>query len=115
MRYRKHDANGDYTFGGDLAAFYIDVPEAVAQACATRLGLGLGEWFLDTTDGTPWKTRVLGFYTGSTRDLVIKQRVLGTIGVLNIEQYSSDVTHRAFTVDMTINTVYGVVQLAGPL
>lgn len=116
MRYRREDANGDMVFGGDLNAFYIDVPEAPAQAVMTRLGMGLGEWFLDTSDGTPWKTQVLGFYTGSTRDLVIKQRVLGTPGVTDIQNYSSQVSpRRAFTVSMQLNTVYGALILAGPV
>lgn len=118
MRYRKLDANGDYVWGGGLSAFYIDVPEAVAQAAATRLRLGLGEWFLDTTDGTPWRTQVLGKYTGNTRDLVLKSRVLGTTGAVNLSNYSSQVGvrgPRSFTVQMTLNTIYGQVILAGPV
>lgn len=118
MRYRKLDAKGDYVFGGGLNAFYIDVPEAVAQAVATRLKLQLGEWFLDTTDGTPWNTRVLGKYTGNTRDVVIKARVLATQGVVRISNYDSQVgvlAPRAFTVQMQIDTIYGRVLLAGPV
>lgn len=118
MKYRKLDANGDMVFGGDLNAFYIDNPEAVAQAVATRLRLSLGEWFLDTTDGTPWQTQVLGKYTGSTRDVVIKARVTDTPGVLSIVNYSSQVgalERRAFTVQMQINTIFGVVEIVGPL
>lgn len=118
MRYRKLDANGDYTWGGGLSSFFIDKPEAVAQAAGTRLRLQLGEWFLDITDGTPWQTQVLGKYTGNTRDLVLKSRVLGTTGAVSLASYSSQVGvtgPRGFTVQMTLNTIYGAVRLEGPV
>jgi len=109
MRYRKLDANGDRVFGHGQSDFWRDVPDAPAQAVLTRLHLEQGSWFLDTTEGIPWKTRVLGKYTGSTRDAVIRARVLGTQGVSGIAQYSSslDRNTRAFAVNMTIDTIYG--------
>src|SRR5260364_424406 len=55
MRYRRLDAAGDYAFGRGLSDFEQDTPEAVAQAVKTRLALRFGEWFLDTSDGTPWR------------------------------------------------------------
>ena len=85
MRYRKLDANGDYSFGAQQADFFVDSPEGVAQAVQTRLGLFTGEWFLDTTDGTPWRTEVLGKYTQDSYDAVIKDRILTTM-VINNEQ-----------------------------
>jgi hypothetical protein len=116
MKYRQLDANGDYTFGGGQAAFFINSPETVAQAVVTRLKLNLGEWFLDTSDGTPWETKVLGKYTGSVRDPVVKSRVLGTLGVVSISNYSSQVNpQRAYSVNMQLTTVYGAVVVAGPL
>jgi hypothetical protein len=113
MRVRKMDANGDMTFGGGQASFYRDQPEAPAQAALTRLYLFLGEWFLDTSDGTPWKTQVLGKYTGSTRDPVIRQRILGTPGVTGIAAYGSQLNRdtREFDVQATIDTLYGQTQL----
>lgn len=109
MRYRKIDADGDRVFGHGQSDFYRDVPEAPAQAVLTRLHMELGEWFLDTTDGTPYQTRVLGKYTGSTRDPVLRSRILGSTGVTSIESYSSNLDRdtRAFTVDVTIDTQYG--------
>lgn len=112
MRYRKLDENGDMVFGGGLNAFYINVPAAPAQAVATRLWLNRGEWFLDTTDGTPWMAQVLGKNTGGTRDLVLKQRVLGTVGVDTFVNFSSQLSaQRAYTVTMQLNTIYGSVNL----
>lgn len=112
MRYRKLDTNGDRVFGSGVNSFYIDVPSAPAQAVATRLRLNQGEWFLDSTDGTPWNTQVLGKGTGGTRDLVIKQRVLGTLGVSNFSNFSSELTaQRAYTIQMTLDTIYGKANL----
>lgn len=117
MRYRKEDVNGDYVFGHQLADFYQDVPEAVAQAVKTRLGLFTGEWYLDTTDGTPWRTEVLGKYTKETYDAVIRDRILGTAGVQEIMAYSSsfDGDSRVLNVSATITTVYGPAPIATTL
>ncbi|AOY96842.1 hypothetical protein BKK79_36110 [Cupriavidus sp. USMAA2-4] len=108
MRYRKLDADGDYVFGNQQADFYVNSPDAVAQAVVTRLRLWQGEWFLDTTAGTPWN-QVLGKYAGGTYDATIRQRVLGTQGVQAITDYSSTVDSeaRTLTVSVTINTIYG--------
>lgn len=107
MRYRKEDADGDYVLGG-AAAFLVNSPEAVAQAVCTRLRLIQGEWFLDKTAGMPWK-QVLGKNTQATADSAIKQCILGTQGVVEISDYSSefDADTRALAVTATINTIYG--------
>ena len=116
MRYRKLDADGDYTVGTGQD-FLVDSPEAVAQAIKTRLGLYAGEWFLDTEDGTPWRTEVLGKYTLSTYDAVIKDRILGTAGVAQIDEYSSefDGTTRRLTIAATISTEYGQATVTGTI
>lgn len=117
MRYRKLDANGDMMFGRGQADFYRDVPDAPAQAVKTRLGLKTGEWFLDTSEGTPWDTEVLGKYTLGTRNRMVRMRVLDTSGVTSIDSYASsyDPDTRTFSVNMTIDTAYGKVTIAGPL
>ncbi|MGA3827401.1 hypothetical protein [Pseudomonas chlororaphis] len=109
MRYRKLDANGDYTFGHQQADFLRDSPETVAQAVSTRLKLDQGEWFLDKTEGMPWKTQVLGERTTATRDSAVQKRVLGTQGVTQIASYESefDSETRKFTPTVTIDTTYG--------
>lgn len=108
---------GDYSFGRNEDDFYINSPEAIGQACLTRLGLFQGEWFLNTADGTPWTTKVLGKYTGNTRDAVIQSRILGTPGVLKIDSYSSSVdpTTRIFSVTIIIDTIYGQTTIATPI
>ncbi len=113
MRYRMLDANGDYSFGQSSANFYINQVEAVAQAVRTRLSLWLGEWFLDTSDGTAWATEVLGKYTQLAYDAAIRARILGTTGVTEITAYSSvfDGNTRALTITATIKTAYGTADI----
>lgn len=117
MRYRQLDADGDYVFGGEQADFHRDTPGAVAQAVLTRLKLFEGEWFLDTTAGTPWRTEVLGKYTGGVYDAVIRQRILDTQGVTELAAYAAslDVERRALSVAATINTQYGTAQVQARL
>lgn len=117
MRYRKLDASGDYTFGHQQADFYRDQPEAVGQAVMTRLRLFTGEWFLDTTDGTPWRTDILGKYTQRAYDTVIKDRILQTDGVQSIDAYTSalDRDTRKLSVSATISTRYGTATVQATL
>jgi hypothetical protein len=127
MRYRKLDANRDFQTGHGSADFYYNQPEAVGQAVETRLLLFAGEWFLDTTEGTPWggfplnplvvqQGRILGAHTALTRDVAIKTRTLGTQGLSNIANYDSqfEPNGRRFSVQMTISTIYGVADVYAP-
>jgi hypothetical protein len=117
MRVRKLDGDGDMQFGFGQSDFWKDVPDAPAQCVMTRLQLKTGEWFLDTREGTPWDTEVLGKYTGSTRDPVIRSRALGTQGVTGILGYVSLLSRdrRAFAVAMQVDTRYGQKIVAGPI
>ena len=116
MRVRKMDANGDRVFGGNLNAFFINDVEGVGQIIGTRLRLWQGQWFLDTAAGMPWETRVLGKYTGSTRDAAMQNQILTTPGVLAISAYSSGLNRdtRVWTVNAQIDTIYGTLPFSGP-
>ena len=119
MRYRKLDSNNDYSFGNSALDFYYNVPDAVGQAVETGLLLWLGEWYLDTSQGTPWIEGVLGRQTiqtvnGQTSNQVvangtIQNRVLSIQGVVNIQSYASqfNTEKRTMSVQMLINTIYG--------
>ena len=104
-------------FGGGQAAFWRDQPEAPAQAVKTRLQMRLGEWFLDTSAGTPWNTKILGKFTSATRDSTVRARVLGTTGVTAIAAYSSTFNPdtRRFAVSLTVSTVYGRAKVSEPI
>lgn len=109
MRYRAQTDSGDMRFGGGVNDWLIDSPEAVAQAARTRLQLLQGEWFLDTTEGTPWSTQILGSGTMQSYDWAIRERVLRTQGVREIDSYASQLNTetRALSVQVEISTIYG--------
>ncbi len=113
MRYRKLTPEGDYTFGSGQLDFYRDVPEAVGQAVQTRLLLWLGEWFLNTDDGTPFMLGILGNHSIETANVTIQDRILGTQGMVSIENFQSerDPDSRTLSVSCDINTVYGPTAL----
>ena len=108
MRYRALSPTGDFTFGNSSANFLVNSPAAVAQAVKTRLGLATGEWFLDTTDGTPYSTAILGTGAQGRYDSAIQDRILGTPGVTAITNYYSGLnSKRQLVVQCTIDTQYG--------
>lgn len=118
MRYRKLDANGDYSFGHSVGDFYVDQPEAAGQAGYTRLKLWLGEWFLDTSDGTPYVGSILGKDTAGLYDQAIRARILGTQGIVGgslqpviprLTAYDSNVdsVKRRLSVSATADTIFG--------
>lgn len=112
MRIRRVDLmNGDRLFGSSQLDYYHDIPEAVALLVLYRLRLNLGEWFADTTQGTPWATRVLGERTQATRDIVVREQVQTTQGVAGVVAYASqtDRNLRTWDCQMTIDTIYGGV------
>ena len=107
MKYRKLDAKGDY----QLNAFLVNSPDTVGQAVLTRLKLWYGEWFMNTSDGTPYYQDILGRHTNY--DLEIQSRILGTQGVTEILSYSSTVSaDRHLAVNCTVNTIYGSTSIS---
>lgn len=115
MIYRGLDDNGDYTFGSGLSNYLHNSPEAVAQAVQTRLKLWEGEWFIDITEGTPYLSGIMGKYTFETIDQLIKMRILGTLGVISIDEYQGiyDGNNRSYTISATISTTYGTANIYG--
>jgi hypothetical protein len=113
MRYRKLDADGDYSFGNGQLDFMRDTPEAVVQSVATRLRLWLAEWFLDTEAGTPYQAAVLGKNSKESADIALRQRIVETPGVNELVSFSStlDADLRKYSLSATIDTIYGPATL----
>lgn len=109
MRYRREDESGDYTFGQGDDSFLINTPECVAQAVKTRFELWKGQWFLDTTEGTPYIQSVLGKQRPDVYNLAIRDRISSTPGVLSILSFDTvnDGTTRRVSFTVSINTIYG--------
>lgn len=114
IRYRQLDANRDYVFG-QQSVFLHDSPAAVAQAILTRLLLWTGEWFLDTAEGTPYDTLVLGYGTQGTRDAAVRERILATPGVVSITKYNSSVVARGMSVECDVLTEFGPASITSVL
>ncbi|ELM3736993.1 hypothetical protein RYR42_002480 [Edwardsiella piscicida] len=109
MRYRREDADGDYTFSSGDDTWLINSPEAVAQAIKTRFELWYGQWFLDTTTGTPWMQSVLGKQKPETYNLAIRKHILETRGVKSILSFNTTVntTTRRVQFTASVDTIYG--------
>ncbi|MHB9319968.1 hypothetical protein ACP3TG_12735 [Phytobacter diazotrophicus] len=109
MQYRREDADGEYTFGRGDDTWLINSPEAVAQAIKTRFELWYGQWFLDTTAGTPWIQSVLGKQKPEIYNLAIRQRILETAGVSSITAFDTTVntSTRRVSFTATVETIYG--------
>jgi hypothetical protein len=109
MRYRKLDANGDYTFGNGQLDFYRDEPAAVGQSVLTRLLLWLGEWYLNIDSGTPYMQGILGKYSKDVADTTIQERVLATDNVTDILNYESSIepNKRDMSVSFDLDTAFG--------
>lgn len=108
FRVRALSPDGDYVFGQGRSQFLVDSPEAVAQSIQTRLNLATGEWFLDLDEGMPYSTKVLGEGTRELYDQAIRERILGTSGVVQIDEYASRLSGRALTVSARVTTQFGV-------
>ena len=105
MRYRKLDSSGDFVPG--LGAYHSDNNDSVTQAIRTRLLLWLGEWFLDTSDGTDWDGRVLGERTQGLFEDELKGRILLTPNVVQITSfnYQLDTDNRSLAIQASVDIV----------
>lgn len=113
MTVRRLDENGDIVTSG---VQFISERDEIAQTISTRLRLFLGEYFRDSTDGTPWFQDILG--KGSTltnKDAAIKRRIVQTDGVLQILTYDADydINTRQYTVSGSVLTTFGEVLFNG--
>lgn len=109
MIVRRLDKNNDMLFGQGITNFAKD-SEAVAQNVRTRLLLVLGEWFLNTEDGTPYLENV--FIKPEQLALVeatLKARIVETEDVLELNEFELlfDSRERTVTINAKVRTIYG--------
>ncbi|HBC9239942.1 TPA: hypothetical protein KE809_003418 [Klebsiella oxytoca] len=97
-------SDGDVVTSGD---HFVTGKEETRQACISRLRLFLGEYFLDATDGTPWFQSILGKASRDIAEANIKQRLLGTRGVIAINSFemTSDTKERKISVVATLTDI----------
>lgn len=85
--------------------------DEIAQTVKTRLGLFLGEYFRDITDGTPWFEQILGKgVNNNTREAVLRNRIARTPGVIRLTYFNADfdVELRKYSVTAGILTTEGM-------
>ena len=107
MTVRRLDANGDIATSGTQ---FITERAEIAQTVRTRLGLFLGEYFRDITDGTPWFQSVFSKQTSlSSKEAAIRNRIIRTNGVQSLTRFETDydITTRKYSVNVGILTQYG--------
>lgn len=112
MTVRKLDSNGDIVTQGSI---FIDAQNEIEQTIRTRLRLFLGEYFRDITDGTPWFQQILDKQTPmSTREAIIRSRIAGTPGVLQLTSFDTDFNYdsRTYTVTASVLTEYGLITVS---
>ncbi len=111
---RALDSNGDPMRGQGTSNFLSDI-NAVTQIIVTRLKLFQGEWFEDTTDGTPMFQSLLGHpITLQAAALILRNRILGTPYVTSISSFSINFTpaSRALSFAATVLTQFGTVTVS---
>lgn len=105
QKVRLLDSDGDMRFGYGAANF-AEGDTAIKQKVSTRLLLYQGEWFLDTSAGTPWYQQVLG----KPRSLplieaVIKQRILDTDGVESLLEFQTNLDKNSRILNISGNVI----------
>mgnify|MGYP001589035281 FL=1 len=93
------DGAGDIVLDGGNLVLVDDV----AQRVTTRLRMLFGEWFLATSDGTPYLQQILIKNPNVAHvRAALRDRVLGTPGVRELRQFDLDfdLVRRKLSVDM---------------
>lgn len=115
MKYRRLDENWDYCFGRGQQNYISDL-EAVVQAVKSRLMLLKEEWWEDLEDGLPlWQDVIGGSGSEDHRkavDILIRDRISGTEGVLAVTEYESQYENRRYTFQATVESIYGSFYLS---
>lgn len=118
MKYRKIDANSDYTLGQGSNNFYYDI-DAVVQLIKTRLSLRKNTFWRDINDGLPLFQQILGQGAGTESikaiDSIYSSRIAGTQGVTSLLNYSSSFNSRtrAYGYQATVQTQYSTTVISG--
>jgi len=97
---------GDWTFGKGRAN-YAQRSEAITQTVSTRIKSMRGDWFLDTSHGSPWRG-ILGQPGDETRLVAeVRRVVLATQGVRQVTRVTATrAADRSVSVSLTYRDIY---------
>ena len=114
MIYRRLSKEWDYTFGNGVSN-YVNGAEAVGQAIKSRLLLLYGEWWEDQEDGLPLWQKIMGTSgrpeNQQAVDLIIRDRISETEGVLAIIAWTSSFENRNYVFRALVETKYGTLSV----
>lgn len=102
----------DIVLDSDGSLIMIDNAERVAQQVTITLRFWYGEWFLDTTDGTPYLEYILVKNPNMNHiRQILTERIQSVEGVVSAQITNLDFNRqeRTLAVDYTANTTYGLL------
>ena len=111
MTVRRLDENGDIATSGQQ---FITGVDEIAQTIRTRVKLFLGEYFRDTTEGTPWFQQILSKSIAmETKESILRTRIARTDGVVRITSFDTDFEQstRVWSVTAGVLTTYGYAEI----
>lgn len=88
----------------------------ILQNLIQRISFGLGEWFMDNTQGVPWIQQILVKNPDQGKiDAIFVRIILGTPGVIQLSSYSFNLNRvaRVLKVQFSCVTTKGVVNYNG--
>lgn len=112
VKYRKMDELWDMQ-GVRSGPSHLTGAEAVAAAIRSRILSFQGEWWEDEDDGVPLEALVgrLDEEREQIADALIRLRILGTEGVLGIDEFSAQNHLRQRVISVTVDTEFGLASL----
>lgn len=105
----------DLEIGDNFDLSFVRGAEYFAQKLKIRLWFFLGEWFLDTAEGTPWFQSVLVKNPNlALVGTLLKSRILETPGVLSLVSFELEFDRglRNLAVSFQAKTESGMVELS---
>lgn len=105
----------DIVIGDNFDMSFVEGVEYYAQKLKVRLWFFLGEWFLDTSEGTPFFQSIL--IKNPDIELIntlIKARILESPGVIELKSFDSEYDNslRKFSVTFQVQTEAGLVTIS---
>lgn len=112
---RLDEITHDIVIGDDFDMSFVSGVEYYAQKLKVRLWFFLGEWFLDTAEGTPFYQSIL--VKNPDTDLIetlLKARILESPGVIELKSFELvyDNSLRKATVTFQVQTEAGPVTIS---
>lgn len=107
MIFRAIDSANDWKFGTGRQS-YLRGADAIAANIKTRLQLFLGECFWDTAAGVDW-WGAIGHKNGAVVPkllLEIRAVLVGSFGVVKVNDVSVSLIERRLTVSYSVDTIY---------